>query len=594
MLNKFLCFREARRPADDDFDDYEYDRRPYRSRNRSESRRQGDDRRKTDDRRFDDRRRPYNDDRRPVDDRKKPIEDERRSYDDRRPSDERTPVDERKRKDEDRSQSDDRKSNRRKNHDDSIDEKRKERTPAIPDRAEKNSDDGDAPKPVGSLFDRPRVAPKISRPVPLSEKNKFAYNKSPTVEGEKKAEQEYEYEEYADTPVASPTPSTSTSTTTTTTTTTIRTTTKYVPRFKSSTVQGRKKPTTTATTTTTTTAVPTTAQEIEYYDDDEYYDTMTPVKPFDTTTYAQPKNDLASLIDVRFRSSAESFAPLSTTTPTSATDNSRFNRFKSTNEKILSQVPRRDYGQKTFEESSVQSTSRKPLPSLNSKKFANQQTLFESTTVETPRPSTQSNQHNVNHHRYFGRNNEQPETETVDDRDLKSVVRVVKRPFLPSRGGSPYKGRGLQPVGPAALHFDQPLDNHNSELTAPDTELSSLSNENTQQHNNEQPQSFLTNPNTQQPLQHYRDENHKTTLEDIYNEEYDVELNDALNPMLKPLTSSRAVGGYSFSSIPNVEKDGVRSQSQKNIQKTEAPKTSTTTTTESPLYDYEEVEYEYK
>ncbi|CAH0551547.1 unnamed protein product [Brassicogethes aeneus] len=40
-------------------------------------------------------------------------------------------------------------------------------------------------------------------------------------------------------------------------------------------------------------------------------------------------------------------------------------------------------------------------------------------------------------------------TTTTEKPELKSeqIVRVVKRPFLPSRGGNPYSGRGLQPVG---------------------------------------------------------------------------------------------------------------------------------------------------
>jgi hypothetical protein len=64
--------------------------------------------------------------------------------------------------------------------------------------------------------------------------------------------------------------------------------------------------------------------------------------------------------------------------------------------------------------------------------------------------------------------------------------------------------------------------------------------------------------------------------------------------MLKPLTSSRGISGFSFSSLPNDDKDGYRSQSQKSIQKTEAPKTSTTTS-EPPQndYEYEEV-YDYE
>lgn len=150
----------------------------------------------------------------------------------------------------------------------------------------------------------------------------------------------------------------------------------------------------------------------------------------------------------------------------------------------------------------------------------------------------------------------------MSDKEEKVAVRVIKRPFLPSRGGNPYKPRGLQPVGILAQHAD-------------DEAMTASLTENT--------------------------EDRKITLEDLYNEEYDVDLNDALNPMLKPLTSSRGVSeqnrnNNNLSFGNSNEKDVVASQSQKaGQQKVAEPSStpSTINTTEQPEYYDDELEYTY-
>lgn len=570
-------FRDSRRPLDDDFDDYEYERRPYRSRNRSESRRNGDDRRKTEDRRFDDRRRPNTDDRKPIESRKKPQE-ERRSYSD----DNKRQPEARKKPEEEKSPSTDRKSNRRKNNEDAVEEKRRDRNQERSEPTEKRQvidEPGDKAEKSSSssLFDRPRPVSKFSRPPQLNDKNKIPQKPTEKVlsaEDQKKKEEEY-YEEYDDTSVVS-----------SSSTTTPKPTRGYPPRLKSvTTTTTTKKPSTTTTTTTTT--VSSTTQEVEYYDDEDY-EVATPAKAIESSTKAVVTSTISKPIErsafftSRGRSTIDNLTPSSTTVSSSPTqDNFRLNRYKSPNEKSANEAANREIAAQKVnlpytEElpPPKQVSTRKPLPSVsyNSKKFANQQTLFEATTTETPKSNKQSEAFTVDQ-RFFSRNAEQSEPDHLEEKDQKYVMRVIKRPFLPSRGGNPYKARGLQPVGPASLQ----LTDVNPQFSSTGSEFSPLTNDNTQFNNDAK--TLIS---------------HKTTLDDIYNEEFDVELNDALNPMLKPLTSSRGISGFSFSSLPNDDKDGYRAQSQRNIQTAEAPRTSTTTTTtEQPQYEYEEVEYDY-
>lgn len=119
-----------------------------------------------------------------------------------------------------------------------------------------------------------------------------------------------------------------------------------------------------------------------------------------------------------------------------------------------------------------------------------------------------------------------------------TLVRVIKRPFLPSRGGNPYLPRGLKPLGPSEREV---LD------SAERTVGFSSGNDDThgfQQTNAKRPV---------EPEAHSEESTTSTTtesnprakLEEILSSDLDVTLNDALNPTLKPLSRSSPIG-FSF------------------------------------------------
>lgn len=547
-----------------------------RNRNRSEARNSGSryDERRAGGTHNDSRRRPaYDDDRRRTGDRRQQQQDDRIRGEERRFSD-----------DDRRDRYDDNKNynNRRNNPLDENNNKRKpteivERKQQQQNQEETVSDEKLVkPAGTGSIFDRPRPLPRINRPVPKSEKNKFAYkaSESPNVnvrDGSKNDDANASYE-YEDISISSSTSSTTPKSSAAPSSTKPFSFQKLKPASSLSTTIK-----TTTTTTTTKASVDDGAEVYEYVYEDEDYDTVvTPTqKPIIEISSIKPKDERASLYSSRVRNEyiASSTLPSTTTSTTAASspDSFRLNRYKNDNSREnIQQQP-----------SYVDPLVRKPLvPSIipnrnaNNRKFANKQTVFEPVTQEIP--TKKFSFQNAYNNRNLD-NKAEIESIAEDKEQLqKSTVKVIKRPFLPSRGGNPYKARGLQPVG----------------ILAEQQQQQQQSNEKQEDEKNV---SYNDGNRKQTDTQ-------KLTLEDLY-EEYDVDLNDALNPMLKPLTSSRNVQGFSSrsSTVDVNDKDHPQSsQNTKVVSKTDqliskpaAAAVSSQKGTTTPLPEYYEDELEY-
>lgn len=122
----------------------------------------------------------------------------------------------------------------------------------------------------------------------------------------------------------------------------------------------------------------------------------------------------------------------------------------------------------------------------------------------------------------------------VREGGVRTMVRVIKRPFLPSRGGNPYLPRGLKPLGPTERETTDSPD-HLVDSKAPvDNDSFAL-----QPTNVRRPEPTRAEPSTTTTT---TETNPRAKLEEILSSDLDVTLNDALNPTLKPLSRSSPIG----------------------------------------------------
>lgn len=317
------------------------------------------------------------------------------------------------------------------------------------------------PKPGGtiavssSIFTRPRAPPKISRPVPLNEKNKFAYSTEII---------------------------------------------KTVPNANAD-------------------------ADAEYYDD-EYEDDVveTNNKPQNNEAPSSPPARNSN------QSNRESVdypqKPIPKTEKISNFRDDYDDEIDTTPERNTESRPKENYFKPGLNFKPIINRQReKDLSPGDQKKF-----LLQQNPVQVPEPR-----------RPFFESNNYPTAEAADpfpklneDNLSKANVRVVKRPFLPSRGGNPYLSRGLQPLGvktgPTEAGSSNSAGSNNVQNSPPQN----------RDIYNTGPQTFK-NPTTTKPQ---IEPPARVNLDDIYDNDYDVTLNDALNPTIKPITQRGAPFQY--------------------------------------------------
>lgn len=225
---------------------------------------------------------------------------------------------------------------------------------------------------TGTIYDRPRVAPRINLPVPKNAADKYAYK-----------------------------------------------------------AIGSAKPAATTTTSTTTTTASPVKEEQEY--EDEEYEEPAPAKrrPIATVRNRRPEvkreknksEETKSPSNVpRSRTRKPEETEETTKTPTKPRFETLRNRYRANMKKPA--VVEEEYDEDDYLEETVKKEEK--LTSNNDRRTSTTTTSSPTTTTRTTTTTTTTSEASIR---------------------KEPIMRIIKRPFLPSRGGSPYNGRGLHPIG---------------------------------------------------------------------------------------------------------------------------------------------------
>ncbi|KAH8351642.1 hypothetical protein KR059_010365, partial [Drosophila kikkawai] len=351
---------------------------------------------------------------------------------------------------------------------------------------------------AASVYARPRAPPRIARPVPINEKKKYSYpvqkgtatTQAPSSSGQEEEDypEEQAEEDYEQPPA------------------------RNTPRRRTPAPRAEQKPT------RTTLRKPVTDKKPL---EDDYYEPAEHQKPVRKRKRPLAPRSRAPAADVDFEDEdyEESPAPVSTAAPAR---NQRL-RAKTTTTTRKPTVPPRPRQPIVEEEEDLE----------------HQEQPVEHVEEEAPAPRTRVNSLNAR-------------TAGIGKSQRPSSVRVVKRPFLPSRGGSPYLPRGLQPVGvalkPLPTTDSTPIDmgstisgvrllEHGAPLLRgrPDSDED---DDEVEPPSSPSPPRTTLPPRSALPATSKRVEQPrpKLNLDELYENDYDVTLNDALDPTLKPLS----------------------------------------------------------